>query len=564
MLTEDDLGHMNWLRAYQDREVCLVGDDDLTKGRTLYLQMLYEFSIMSISLPDIDKPNMIPENEYTSEDPLLSFEIPESHRNRKLKGLNLTFKYTLQGDEWVWFARIRTNNGVNLIYNAKVFGKPAADEVGIWLSYWPIGKSLRVGDEVNVSIIVTNGLEINGCGASLVYAGEEDEDEYVEDSNKSFVENHESFEDANDFYKDNNEHADILGGDISGFKLSKGTYYLCRRDYSQLMEVGRLTPNWFRDLVGDTIDYTEIGGWRKTGRPDQPYRSYRKLKTDGCIIYGPHLEELYKIEELSESSLSDKTEECTSEFSKDATKDKDESADLETTNLSKSFDFNEIWESTSIPHGDSAATKDNDESANLETTNLSKAFDSDEIWESTSIPHGDSAATKATKTLGSSYDVFVSFQGEDTRNSFTNHLYDALKKAGISTSLDIEAIHRGEKLESQIKTQIEQSKVSIVVISEAYATSALCLDELAFILEQRRRRNHQILPVFYNVIPSDIWREYGSLSFIVDDTSIWTNHNRQRWKEALKDVANISGMLISRYVSLFLSHNLVLFSSVTT
>ena len=156
-------------------------------------QMLYEFSIMSISLPDIEKSNMIPENEYTSEDPILSFDIPENHRNRKLRGLNLTFKYTLQGDEWVWFAKIRTNNGVDLIYNPKVFGKPAADEVGIWLSYWPIGESLHVGDEVNVSIIVTKGLEINGCGARLVYAVEEDEDESFEDSNKSIVENHESF-----------------------------------------------------------------------------------------------------------------------------------------------------------------------------------------------------------------------------------------------------------------------------------------------------------------------------------------------------------------------------------
>ncbi|PWA76637.1 toll/interleukin-1 receptor (TIR) domain-containing protein [Artemisia annua] len=287
MLTEAELGHMSWLRAYQGREVSLIGDDDLTKGRSLCLQM----------------QNLTSDYKYTSEHDFLSFSVPKSPMNRRLKGLNLTFKYTIQGDTWVWFAKIKTNKGVDLIYNPKVFGKPASDEVGIWLSYWPIGKSLHVGDEVDVSIIVTTGLEIYGCGASLVYAGEEDEDESCEVSNKSFVENHESFEDANDFFEDandffedandffedNNEHADILGGDISGFKLTNGTYYLCRRDYSQLMEVGRLTPNWFRDLVGDTIDYTEIGGWRKTGRPDQPYQSYTELKTARCIIYGPEL-----------------------------------------------------------------------------------------------------------------------------------------------------------------------------------------------------------------------------------------------------------------------------------
>ncbi|PWA41418.1 toll/interleukin-1 receptor (TIR) domain-containing protein [Artemisia annua] len=74
MLTGPALGHMNWLKAYQDLEVCLVGDDDLTKGRTLCLQMLYEFSVAQMlyefSIMSIEKPNMIPENEYTSEDPL--------------------------------------------------------------------------------------------------------------------------------------------------------------------------------------------------------------------------------------------------------------------------------------------------------------------------------------------------------------------------------------------------------------------------------------------------------------------------------------------------------------
>ncbi|GKE26156.1 variation in compound triggered root growth response-like protein, partial [Tanacetum coccineum] len=128
---------------------------------------------------------------------------------------------------------------------------------------------------------------------------------------------------------------------------------------------------------------------------------------------------------------------------------------------------------------------DKDESVNLETTNLSKAFDSDEIRESTSSPHGDSAATKTTKTLGSSNDVFVSFRGEDIRNSFTDHLNNALKEAEFSTSLDIEVIHR------------------------------------------------------------DIRRQYRQFSLIVDNTSRWTDQNVQSWKEVFKDVADMSGMFIS-------------------
>ncbi|GJW56174.1 Toll/interleukin-1 receptor domain-containing protein, partial [Tanacetum coccineum] len=204
--------------------------------------------------------------------------------------------------------------------------RPLPEQKFVSPSYWPIGESLHDGDEVDVAIVVTKGnLVIQRCGASLVYTDEEDEIQSFEDSNKSIVDVNESFEDNNESFKEKNAHADILGADIlgadiSGFKLSNGTCYLCRRDYSQLMEVGRLNPNWFRNLVGDTIDYTEIGGWRKTGRPDKPYQSFTELKNIRCTIYGPRLlnnnqNEFYTIEELTESSIVNKAVKFPSEFS---------------------------------------------------------------------------------------------------------------------------------------------------------------------------------------------------------------------------------------------------------
>ena len=49
----------------------------------------------------------------------------------------------------------------------------------------------------------------------------------------------------------------------------------------------------------------------------------------------------------------------------------------------------------------------------------------------------------ATQTASSSsyfpkYDVFLSFRGVDTRKSFTDHLYAALKQRGIITFRDDE------------------------------------------------------------------------------------------------------------------------------
>lgn len=42
-LGEADLGHMNWLKAYEKHEVCLVGDDALTTGRSKNLQVRSSF-----------------------------------------------------------------------------------------------------------------------------------------------------------------------------------------------------------------------------------------------------------------------------------------------------------------------------------------------------------------------------------------------------------------------------------------------------------------------------------------------------------------------------------------
>ncbi|GKF65894.1 hypothetical protein Tco_0192411, partial [Tanacetum coccineum] len=209
---------------------------------------------------------MIP--EYMSESSSLSFDLPSCPQNRKLEGLNVTFKYTLEIEDCPFFAKISTNSGVELMYNPAVFGKPLSGEVGMWLSYWPIGNKLNVGDKVTVSIVVMNGLELQGCGATLVYTDEEVGDETLQE---------------------NEVCAEILGEDMSGFQLSTGAFYLCRRDFLQLMDDERSTPNWFRNLVGDTIDYTEVRGWAKTGRPQQPYQSYTELKTVRCIIYGPEL-----------------------------------------------------------------------------------------------------------------------------------------------------------------------------------------------------------------------------------------------------------------------------------
>ena len=188
--------------------------------------MLYEFGIMSTSLPDIRDPNLA--HAYVSNSPSLSFEVPSCPENKRLIGLNVSFKYTISDDyDPAWFVKIHTSTGVDYMYNPHVFGDPGEGKVGIWLSFWPIGSKLVIGEEVDVSIVVMSELmAAHECSASLVY-----------------VDDYETLESSTQW-------------DLSAFQLRTGAFYLCRRDFFKLMEVGRLTPGWLSILVGDTIDDT--------------------------------------------------------------------------------------------------------------------------------------------------------------------------------------------------------------------------------------------------------------------------------------------------------------------
>nr|GFA50982.1 Toll/interleukin-1 receptor (TIR) domain-containing protein [Tanacetum cinerariifolium] len=65
----------------------------------------------------------------------------------------------------------------------------------------------------------------------------------------------------------------------------------------------------------------------------------------------------------------------------------------------------------------------------------------------------NSSAQKSFK-----YDVFLSFRGEDTRNNFVGHLYEALEAKCIETYKDDEKIEKGERINDQLLKSIEESR----------------------------------------------------------------------------------------------------------
>ena len=104
------------------------------------------------------------------------------------------------------------------------------------------------------------------------------------------------------------------------------------------------------------------------------------------------------------------------------------------------------------------------------------------------------------------YDVFINFSRGYPGHSFISGLYAALKKAGVHVFED-EIKHRSGDLISS--GAIEGSRVSIIVFTRDYADSRRCLQELVKIMECRLSKGQKVVPVFYEVDPSEVRDQTG-------------------------------------------------------
>ncbi|XP_024954080.2 TMV resistance protein N-like [Citrus sinensis] len=141
------------------------------------------------------------------------------------------------------------------------------------------------------------------------------------------------------------------------------------------------------------------------------------------------------------------------------------------------------------------------------------------------------------------YDAFLSFRGEDTRKSFTGHLYTALKNKGIYAFRDDKELQKGGSISPELLKAIEESRVSIIVLSKNYASSTWCLDELAKIVECKNKED-QIFPIFYDVEPTVVRKQTANFgkAFAKHEENFKDNIEKvQKWRDALKVVANKSG-----------------------
>ncbi|XAR51650.1 hypothetical protein NMG60_11006331 [Bertholletia excelsa] len=142
------------------------------------------------------------------------------------------------------------------------------------------------------------------------------------------------------------------------------------------------------------------------------------------------------------------------------------------------------------------------------------------------------------------HDVFLSFRGEDTRHGVTSQLHKALEDAGIPTFKDDKNLEKGSEIAAELLSAIQASRIAVVIFSRNYATSRWCLDELLKIIECRDEAGQVVLPVFYDVVPSDVLNQTNSYGRAFDKheerfrSGIQEKNKVERWRAALTEAAS--------------------------
>ncbi|MED6207175.1 hypothetical protein PIB30_033369 [Stylosanthes scabra] len=141
------------------------------------------------------------------------------------------------------------------------------------------------------------------------------------------------------------------------------------------------------------------------------------------------------------------------------------------------------------------------------------------------------------------HDIFISFRGEDIRTSFLSHLRKELRRNQIDFFVDDEKLHPGDEISSTFVQAIEESSISLVIFSKNYASSRWCMEELVKIIECMEQYERIVIPVFYNIDPSDVRHQKRTFAEAFDvHKQKYEEENMQKWRSVLKVAANLSGI----------------------
>ncbi|KAK3427724.1 hypothetical protein EUGRSUZ_F03897 [Eucalyptus grandis] len=163
-------------------------------------------------------------------------------------------------------------------------------------------------------------------------------------------------------------------------------------------------------------------------------------------------------------------------------------------------------------------------------------------WDSPGLSTVSASVDNGDLSSGAEFEVFLNFRGSDTRLNFTDCLYHALVKAGVRVFKDDEDIRQGEKIGDELSHAIKSSKIYVPIFSRDYASSRWCLRKLTHMVDcSSKAKDKMILPIFYDVDPEDVKLRTQLYRDALGKHEEKFGHDVPRWKEALTEVAKISG-----------------------
>ncbi|XP_070663017.1 disease resistance-like protein DSC1 isoform X2 [Malus domestica] len=148
----------------------------------------------------------------------------------------------------------------------------------------------------------------------------------------------------------------------------------------------------------------------------------------------------------------------------------------------------------------------------------------------------------------SKYDVYLSSGGEDTRRTFTDHLYCSLKDHRVNVFMygdeyDDKLEESNGAIPEHLIQAIERSKVAVVVFSRGYPESLWCLKELVKIMECRETLGQMFFPIFFDVDPSDVRKQSGSFAQAFQKYEQKINEDKVcLWRKALWEAGVLAGL----------------------
>jgi len=142
--------------------------------------------------------------------------------------------------------------------------------------------------------------------------------------------------------------------------------------------------------------------------------------------------------------------------------------------------------------------------------------------------------------------VFINFGGEEIGKKLVSHLHSVLSQAQVKTLIKEENLSEGMKLEEHMGA-IAVSKIAIIVFSKTYTESTCCLLELEKIIQCLETFGQVVLPIFYEIDPSDVRDQKGDFGKALEEAAHKSysgeqlEHALSRWSHALTKAAGITG-----------------------